>query len=416
VIGASRLYYSDVNLPGPYLDLAGRPVGALYDVYRHLASGNLLTEVAPVMEVLLTGTPIGGMNATSGAGGIAAAFDGNLDKPYLACAKSPGAVTGYQIDGAIGLGLSSPKVVNRIAITAPNDNGFRGDNLSTPWQLLGGNGGNYATASVITNAPRTPPYVAGLTGRIEIDFPNGVAFNSLWWNGWGNGVNAIRACQVQFYSTLPMSARGLTTTAGMTVNDHAMTAMGNSGPIICNIGACEFLGQVQIDPAGGATLNKSYGLDRRCSYWNAKNQVPLILKAGDPSPANAGHFIYTPLASGDYQMSPVQGTGLMRATFLNGMADNDAKATFDQCVFQNDAAAVTAYWCSVNSSKNTPAGKWGVVNLDSLGTQEGEFVQARHIFAPSYGPRTVYALEGARGNISGFYGEGNQDLVVEAHF
>src|SRR5207244_3869136 len=68
-----------------------------------------------------------------------------------------------------------------------------------------------------------------------------------------------------------------------------------------------YLGSINVSAAGQVTCNIDYGLNRKWEVWNAHNQVPVILKAGDPA------FVWSP------QFQPAWGPYLGNANTRNSV-------------------------------------------------------------------------------------------------
>jgi hypothetical protein len=56
---------------------------------------------------------------------------------------------------------------------------------------------------------------------------------------------------------------------------------------------------------------------------------------------------------------------------------------------------------------------WSTTNYDWIGAAAGSTSLAACSVAPFYGSKRIYALEGARGNVSAFWGEWNQQLTAD---
>jgi hypothetical protein len=426
VAGAGTLYYGALGVaPALSLNLAGLAAGSINDVFQ--APGPVMcTAPTPLgaggYQLLTGGTPIGGMTAN---GGLSAAFNGIIGKGYAASAKSSAAVAAYDIANAAGLSFAAPVTVTQIKAWSPVDDGFQGSLSAGGWQLLASNG-SFTTAVTIASGS----YGSGNGATVSHRFQNTASYLNYWFVIYGNGVQNSYVDQVQLFQSMPVPARGIATDAfGDDQSDHDIPNCNAGGglSVDCPVGGCYHLGAIQIDAGAPGQISclLSYGLDRGCGIWNARNRETICLHAGDPSPPVQGPqchpgiacFAYTPAiyaTQPPYQFGPSHGNPLIRLRVLSGLPTQSIRATYRQGYFLNATAAAAAYWFAIGLNDTTePTGHWPSPNVDNSGTGApaiGTSVSAEAIVLPFTGIAVFNAIEGSRGGASGFYGEGNQEL------
>jgi hypothetical protein len=422
------LFDCDYGEPGVSLNLAGRAPLSLLDVWSD--DVNLYTTPMPVMEVLLTGTPIGGMTGTAG---LAAVFDGNPNKPYLACAESGSSSLGFTLPNAAGLALPPGAVVNRLIASSPNNNGFIGTNQSTLWQLLGSNTNNIATATQIASG-HTPPVNPYGVAEVEVRLPKGVSYGFIWFVLYGNGINNTWLCQLRPYMQLSVSARGIVGIAGVLMNANALIgAIGNSGPVSLAPQSVKYRGTILISETTGQIRQKiSFGPNLMLPIFNATDRRRIVVTAGDDSvPGSAlGGYAYAPVPQTNfYLFYPSHGNPNVSVTLVNGLAEGSTLIENEQTFFQNGQSpspAVTAAWVSsgiksvsqllaspvTGTTQLYPNGGWGQQNFDTVNTDEGLDLYSSYSIPPFCDALTIFGTEGVRGNTEGFFGEANMRLTV----
>lgn len=412
VTEANILYHSALGVAGPALSLSGYAANSLHDVFRR--NGVLCTAPLPPVDGtynLVSGTPIGGMSHN---GGLACAYDGNPIKGYLTSAKSPGAVTGISHASCIGLRTATPQAIKRFVATSPTDNSFLGNNNPTPWQWRTSNVDDFASAE-ITAQGTTPTWVPGGI-KLDVTIPNPPSTTHRWLAFAGNVVNATYLAQLEPYTFTSSSPRGIVDNEfGEPVNQFAMQCQSDNGLIELDPFEAEYLGMFMIDPVAGKASHKvGYGLDRYSGVWNARNQVQLLLRAGDPRDFVNGDKVYTPVAYGatqpPYQFGPVENNPLIRLRVLSGLHQHATSVTYSQSYFMSN---VSAYWFGIGiDSLNTPSGRSVFANHDNAGDYEGDGQIAECAIAPFVGMRMANALEGQRYGAQAFWGE--QDMLLSA--
>jgi hypothetical protein len=424
---SGTLYYGALNAPFLSLSLAGLAAGSINDAFE--APGPVMCSAPTPLgaggyQLLTGGTPIGGMTA---AGGLAAAFDGVTAKGYAASAQSSSVSTGYTLPNAVGESFASSAVVTQIMVWAPTDDGFQGSLASGGWVLLASNTNNITTGIPIANGK----YPGGNAATISYQFQNTTGYMDFWFVIYGSGSTNSHVAQVQLFKSTPNPGRGIIATATGDQSDHDIPACNTgTGTVDCPPGGCAFLGMFKIDAGtpGQVSCTLLYGLDRGCGIWNDANQEPICLHAGDPGPpvpnSGAGCAVgapcygYSPVAYGatqpPYQFGATEGNSLIRLRVLSGLPTQSVRATYRQGYFLNATAAPSGVWFGIGINSTTqPTGHWPSPNVDNSGAGApdiGSFPSAEAVVLPFVGEMTFNAIEGSRTGVTGFFGEGNQQL------
>lgn len=415
------LYDSDYGVAGSSLNLANLVDLTLFDIFSN--GSTLYAAPMPSMEVLLTGTPIGGMTAN---GGLGAAFDGNLAKSFTASARSASKVSGYAPPNSIGLALTSPAAPTRFVCTSPTDNAFNGNNDGMFWEFIASTTNDIATG-IVLSAGYGPPVnpIAGAAASIERRFPNGASYSYLWIVFYGSG-NNVFVSQLRPFAQLPFSARGLISVGGVPMNAAAMpAAISNSGPVALPAGSVAYRGTILSGVGGLMHSTLSYGRDRILPIYNFSGRRRVTVVAGDPDAPN-GTFTYTPsplaiLNPDDWtSFYPVNSDPNICVTVVNGLAEETIDAEFSLGAALNGTSPVgpTAYICAINVKKfgdpstyYSQMGAEGQQNFDTPNIAQGLNGIAKFSFT-DYGAFVLTPIEAIRGNTKGSFGEVNMRFAV----
>lgn len=139
-------------------------------------------------------TPIGNM---TGAGGLAAAFDGNTNQDTLSCARiDPSTATDtVGIDWASG----QTRTITRFILYGPNDNTVLGGGNPTTVKLQGSTD-NFASSTVDLMVAVT---VSGTVTSLVLDVTTGITITTAYRYHRillvGNAVNTMQLSELQFY-------------------------------------------------------------------------------------------------------------------------------------------------------------------------------------------------------------------------
>jgi hypothetical protein len=405
VAPTGALFDTDIGTPGLSLSLAGLPALSLFDVFN--AGGTLITNPMPQMSDLpITGvTAIGGM---IGASGIASVFDGNTNKPDVNGARSGSLAVGFALANSVGFALASAMPVTRVLVTSPNNSGFVGSGSEAPWQLLGSATNNFATATLLAIGYLPASNASGPT-QVDIRLTNGLSsLGYYWFCIYGNATNNNWIAQVQPFTELPMSSRGIITVGGNPVNAAAIGSVAPQSAI--------YRGTILIsETAGLMRQTLSYGLNRMFPIWNMTDRRRIEMVAGFlGEPDSSGKYRYTPAPRLFDAYGPAMGNPNICATIVNGMADSTAQFRYIQAAYQNGGSAPTSYTNAIGiAGSNCPFGTLGSQNFDTTGTDQGAEVCAHYTMPPTFGAVKANALETAVGNVTGFYNEPNMKLIAD---
>lgn len=413
---------SDYGVTGPSFNLSMLSDLTLFDIFSDGSA--LYATPMPEMEVLLTGTPIGGMTAN---GGLASAFDGNLAKGYAACARSGSKVAGYTPPNSLGLSLGSASIVTRFVASSPVNNAFSGDDEGMFVEYRVSNI-NDITTGVILFSGYAPPMnpIAGAVSEIRGRFPNGVPCLYAWIIFYGSG-NNVFVCQLRSYAQLPFSARGLISVTGTLMNSNAIpAAIGNSGPVALPAQSVAYRGTILTNVGGLMHSTLSNGRDRIQPIYNINDRRKTSIIAGNPDAAN-GTFSYTPspyavLDANDWPTYyALNSDPSICVTVVSGLDEGTIDAQLSVGSFQNGTVGPTAYTCAIDVKKFNdpspyfyPMGQIGQQNFDSSGIAQGSDKMASVSLPSGLGALKFTAIETRRGNVSASFGEPNTRFVVQA--
>lgn len=373
------------------LDMSGLSADTAYDIYD--LSGTL-TPVAmpnwlPTTAQCPTGTVI-----TTGTGSqtwirTSAINNGNHSQAASACAWNYPSNSGANNFIGEDAGSGNSYAITSCKVYAPTDDYLRGDAPSS-----------LAVAIALSNDGSTWTTVysgnlnaSGATGQVyTINFANTTAyrFRRICLNG--NGSNAVKVGNIDWFYSNPAAARGIS-------YDGADWVNGNDDV---------YLGSLLTDTtAGQATQYVSYGSNRRIPVWNAKHRVPVVAKSGLLGTS------YSPAGQSTGVFGPVAGSALVQVKAVIGLPIEPTRAMYRQAFFQNGTSAVTAYWNAIGIDSTTVASGFGPsANFDNTGNQAGESQCCDLILQPTWGAYAFNALEGARNNVTCFKNELNMLMTV----
>jgi hypothetical protein len=110
------------------------------------------------------------------------------------------------------------------------------------------------------------------------NFPAGAAFDVYW--SFGNGL-----CATAWTSGVPSIADAMY--GGIKVNGTSIASCktGAATAVMCPQYQCTYLGSILMDAAtpGQLSCTVTYGQSRHCNVWNAYNQIPVMMQAGNPN-------------------------------------------------------------------------------------------------------------------------------------
>ena len=144
-----------------------------------------------------TGTAIGGM---TGAGGVAASFDGTTNQASVSCSRSAAASSGYVSNNAVGKdwGSGVTKTITKMVAYSPNDSGFLGSNAAIGWKLQGST--DNFSASTVDLASGTA--AGGTSDTVTVSGGSITTTTAYRYHRFvlnGNGANNTWCAEVQFY-------------------------------------------------------------------------------------------------------------------------------------------------------------------------------------------------------------------------
>lgn len=340
---------------------------------------------------------------TTGTGATAwtrstAAFDGTTSQLASAAAASNGA-SNSGLTNCLGQdwGVGVTKTVSKVVITAPSDDKLRGDGPSRMVVSIEASS-DATTWNILQRVTVDASTANGLAFTIPINVTNQIGYRYHRVNLEGNGTNACRVAEIQFYNKVAAAnGRRLTRYNGVLVNDASMTARtGASTTVTVAQYEGTFLGTIHIDTAtaGQVTCHTSYGPSRTWGVWNAYNQRPITLEAG----------IRVDQASRTYNLTnavwgPIQTSGFSLQV-LCGLADQMANAKMPRQVYLQAASAICNYetGIAVDNTTSFSGTEWSTTH-DNTGQNIGHFGTPRLRLPPFAGMRTLYGIE--RANASG---------------
>ena len=272
------------------------PAATIFDVFLINNSGSIILGTrAWDSSMLPTYTQVSGSGKTTITTGTSGstwtnasnAFNGTvLQSSATAAATNAGNST---INNCLGQDLGGGNAVplTKVVITSPTDTTYRGDNPTTVvmstygsndntnWQRLDANRNVLSTAAVESTSYTY--YINSLDATPYRYFRVCTT---------GNGVNANRFGQIQFYTTTAPSTRRLTRFNGILVNDAPITAqISSASTLSVPQYQATYLGSFQTDAstAGQITADFGYGINRALNLWNYYNRKKVTLVAGIPT-------------------------------------------------------------------------------------------------------------------------------------
>lgn len=420
---------------------ANWPAATIFDVFAVNNGGTIqLATRAWDSSMLPTTTQISNNTntvITTGTGGgttwsnTANAFNGTLvQSSATAAVSSPGVAN---LNNCIGqdLGVSITKVLTKVALTEPTDTSFRGDNPTTMIVSTYGSNDNTnwqrldASRNILSTAP-----TLGSTYTYFINANDATPYRYFRVCFTGNGTNAVRVAQVQFFTTNAPSTRRLTRFNGIPVNDATITArISSSSTISVPANQATYLGSIQTDAAtaGQVTANFGYGINRVMNIWNYYHRKAVTLVAGIPAlnsaaPASAT-FNYTLTWPAWQDWQGVQSSTSYSAEVLVGYVGDNVKASFSRSWYLNGTGGSTAaYECGIGIDTTiTFSGSECGTTGDGIGTTEIGYFGTSNVTVPQFfGTHTLFGIErltyAPTGTVQAFENVGNTGLYVSTTY
>lgn len=176
-------------------------------------------------------------------------------------------------------------------------------------------------------------------------------------------------CAAPAWSGGHTRSAALTRYSGVLCNAASMTVRNSSGTFSVSAHSWTYLGTMQIDAtAGQISAHVSFGQKRKFGIWNAYNQKPIRLAAGNPT---RGHI--TPYWGPD-NFGPTGNDVGNSLTVLTGLPQGPIDLVYDQACrvtygYSSDGKASSQLetaiaWdkTSFPISENDTAGTWGQLN------------------------------------------------------
>lgn len=193
----------------------------------------------------------------------------------------------------------------------------------------------------------------------------------------------------------------LTCSSGIRVNAASMTVRHSSGTTTASAAAWTYLGTMQIDAtAGQVSAHASFGQARKWGIWNAYNQAPIILQAGevDRGPFNP-HY-------GSTNFGPTHQNANNCLTVLIGTAQSPIEIVYNQALWVEygyDTASAQIE-TAIGWDQTFPCdedhtiGIWGMIDGEKWENTSGQLAlgcmqTARAIVVPQIGSSRATALE-----------------------
>jgi len=421
---------------GLSLSLAGSvnwAANTLHDVFAVMDSGTLKigtrlwdagmlsteTLITPNVTITTGTTPL----AWTNPGG---AFDGTTSKTSAGSIAQLGSPSNNSEANYLGQdwGAGVTKTISKVVVYACTDSSILGNAPSVEGFYVYGSNDN-VNWHLITVWRGNDNGVAGTVFTIPISQTETQAYRYHRVGFDGNGINALRVAQIQFFNKVaPANGRRLTHNDGVLVNDASMTIRtGASTTITTAQFEGIYLGTIHIDTATNGQLSATltYGPSRTYGVWNYYNRVPLKLMAG----TYATSKFYTPVTTQLWNVCESAFSGnSFSIEVLSGYPEEPISAELPRSVALNTLTpgANASYECAIGVDTTLNfSGQEGSCNIDNSGSPGGGAMgfipRASLRITPFAGLKTFYGLErqgnSGTGGQSSFTGPRSTHLAVE---
>jgi hypothetical protein len=237
-----------------------------------------------------------------------------------------------------------------------------------------------------------------------------------------SGVLTIGTGPAWSVSTAGAGARGtgagttqLTRTKGMRLNTVAMTTRNGASTYTVAASRATYLGSIFIDgTAGQVTCHTSYGQSRKWGVWNAYNQAPIVLKAGD---STASWSYASTIRASD-------GTASNSLTIFSGLQEASFDLRFMQHRLLNTNGTSTTVTSIIGIGVDATATMSGFKGFAQCISGTASFQvdhtnAASHNLAPILGRSVITAIEdgtGSSGSGTVTYYGGEDDMQLTARW
>lgn len=185
----------------------------------------------------------------------------------------------------------------------------------------------------------------------------------------------------------------LTRVKGLWVNAVSMTGRNGSSTYTIGANSGIYLGSMSMDGTNGqVSCHMSYGQSRKWGIWNAFNQTPIILKAGDP----AASWVYSTTT-----IRPANNSTANSISVFTGLQEQRFQIDFAQTVrvattTSNSGQTVYTTGIGWNSTTTFSGQRGSVENRVDASSSAIDFTLttgSRYTAAPSLGINVATALE-----------------------